>query len=78
MSSGLQKNEQHLRETSRQQSVDEIKKVLEIMELEDVLRMIPASEGADEIIKEALKEDSRQLFVCEASTSCIMLNSIPL
>ena len=92
------KNEQHLRGTSMQQSVDEIKKVLEIMELEDIsvwggakrgldqkvdyvkdflgsdgnpipekreelLKLLPASEGADEIIKEAMKDDSRQLFV---------------
>ena len=89
------KNEQHLRGTSMRQSVEEIQKVLELMELEDVpvwagaqhsldqnvdyagdfldkdgnplpekreelLQRLPSSPGADEIIKEAMKEDCRR------------------
>ncbi len=91
-------NEQHLRGTSMRQSVDEIKKVLEMMELEDVpawdgakgpldqsidyvaeyldekgnlkeekrtelAALLPESEGADQIIKEAMKDDPHPLFV---------------
>lgn len=49
------KKEQHLRGTSMQQSVDEIKKVLEIMELEDVPVWSGAHHGLDQKIDYAEK-----------------------